>query len=354
MKNELNFLHLDMDAFYASVEELDNPKLKGKPMVVGGRSQKGIITTANYEARKYGLHSAMPIFQAKALCPNVIIVPIRHDRYEEMSDKVFRQLEKFSPKIEQMSIDEGCMDISHLDIKPEVLAKLIQDDVYVKTKLTLSIGISYNKFLAKLASDWNKPKGLKIITKDMIPDLLLPLPVRKISGVGVKTEKRMKDMGLHTVEDLMNVPKRLLEYHFGKAGRIMYDRIRGIDDREIETDRERKSIGIERTYDNYIRDKRELLKKIQEYSLILSKDLKDRNILGRTISIKVRYDDFSTVSRSFTFPEATNNLREIYKKTIYLVKQVPLDREIRLFGISMSNLQSDNIRQLDLFYDRLY
>lgn len=349
MRDELNFLHLDLDAFYASVEELDNPKLKGRPMVVGGRSQRGIITTANYQARKFGLHSAMPIFQAKALCPEVIIVPVRHERYEEMSEKIFTLLSKYSPKIEKMSIDEACMDISHLDIEPEILAKLIQDDIFVKTKLTLSIGISYNKSLAKLASDWNKPNGLKIITKEMMPDILMPLPISKISGVGKKTEAKLKAMGIHKVEDLHHVPKHLLQYHFGKFGGIIYDRIRGIDNRQVETDRERKSLGIERTFSKNIDDKRELHQKIKDFSVKLHMELKERNLLGRTIQVKIKYSDFNTITRSYTFPEATRSLEEIYKKTIHLFKDIELDRPIRLFGLTMANLQDDNIEQLNFF-----
>lgn len=347
MRDELNFLHLDLDAFYASVEEIDNPKLKGRPMVVGGRSQRGIITTANYQARKFGLHSAMPIFQAKTLCPNVIIVPVRHERYEEVSRKVFSLLDKYSPKIEQMSIDEGCMDISHLDIEPEILAKLIQDDISIKTGLTLSIGISYNKSLAKLASDWNKPQGVKIIDRSMMPQILMPLPVGKILGVGKKTEAKLKSMGIYKVEDLYSVPKTTLEYHFGKSGGLIYERIRGIDNRQVDTQRERKSLGIERTFSKNIHSKKHLHQIIKDFSKKLHIELVERKLLGRTLQVKIKYSNFHTITRSYTYQEATRELKEIYEKTIYLFKDIPLDRPIRLFGLTMANLQDDDIQQLN-------
>ena len=199
---DLNFLHFDLDAFFASCEILDNPKLKHVPMVVGGRSQRGIITTANYEARKYGLHSAMPIFQAKKIVPNLVIVPPDFEKYRRNSEKVFKVLSAFSTKIQKMSIDEGCMDISHIDMDRLELANLVQENVRIKTGLSISIGISYNMSLAKLASDWNKPHGIKIITQDDIPDILRDLNVGKIQGIGRKSEEKLNNIGIKKVCDL--------------------------------------------------------------------------------------------------------------------------------------------------------
>lgn len=347
MKDNLNFLHIDLDAFYASVEELDNPKLKGKPMVVGGQSQRGIITTANYEARAYGLHSAMPIFKAVKLCPNVIVVPVRHNRYEEMSKEVFNILKNFSNRIEQMSIDEGCLDISHIEnINPLNLAQNIQYEVYKKTKLTVSIGISYNKSLAKMASDWNKPKGIKIITKDMIPNILLDLPINKIAGIGKKSEEKLHKLGIYKVKELMNLNREILEYHFGKLGLVIYDRIRGIDNREIETSRTRKSLGIERTFSNDIDNIQDIRNKIMDFSKDLSKDLQNRKIVGKTISIKIKFNDFKVITRSITLESHRNDFNEIYHNANFLLDNIKINKPIRLLGLTMSNLQNDNIKQL--------
>lgn len=346
MKDDLNFLHIDLDAFYASVEELDNPNLKGKPMVVGGRSQRGIITTANYEARKFGLHSAMPIFKATKLCPHVIIVPVRHDRYEEMSKEVFNILYKFSNRIEKMSIDEASMDISHIDLEPVKLARTIQNEVFKNTGLTVSIGISYNKSLAKMASDWNKPKGMKIITKDMVPDILLDLPIGKIAGIGKKSEEKFHKMGIYKVKELMKLNKEMLEYHFGKLGLVVYDRIRGVDNREIETSRVRKSLGIERTFSNDIDDIEEIKNKVFEFSKDLALDLQKRKIVGKTVSLKIKFNDFKVITRSITLESPRNDLDEIYHNANFLLENIELKKPIRLLGVTMANLQKDDIRQL--------
>ena len=346
MKEDLNFLHIDLDAFYASVEELDNPQLKGKPMVVGGNSQRGIITTANYEARKFGLHSAMPIFKALQLCPHIIIVPTRHERYEEMSAKVFNTLRLYSSKIEKMSIDEACLDISHINLNPKILAKRIQKSIYDKTNLTVSIGISYNKSFAKMASDWNKPNGVKIITKEMIPDILMDLSVGKISGIGKKSQHKLNSMGIYKVKDLMNISKEILEYHFGKTGLVIYDRIRGIDNRQVDISRVRKSIGIERTFSYDIEDIEFIRNKISDFSFELSKELISRNIFGKTVSIKIKYNDFNIITRSITLENPRNDFEEIYHNANFLLENIRLDKPIRLLGITMSNLQDNNIEQL--------
>ncbi|WP_100066121.1 DNA polymerase IV [Miniphocaeibacter massiliensis] len=346
MKDDLNFLHIDLDAFFASVEELDNPSLKGKPMIVGGRSQRGIITTANYEARKFGLHSAMPIFKATKLCPQVIIVSPRHNKYSEMSKKVFSIISKYSNNIEKMSIDEGAIDISHINCEPISLIKKIQNDVYKNTGLTVSIGVSYNKFLAKMASDWNKPNGYKIITKDMLPEILLELPIEKIAGIGKKSASKLNTMGIYKVKQLMDLNQDILQYHFGKFGLIIYDRIRGIDHSVISNSRERKSIGIERTFPKDLDSKIEIIDKLEEFSLELAKDLKKRNLLGRTISIKLKFDDFKTITRNFSLEQPRRDFEEIFSKSKFLLDNVDLKKPIRLLGVTMSNLQDDNISQL--------
>lgn len=350
MRDSLDFLHFDLDAFFASCEELERPELKGKPMVVGGRSHRGIITTANYEARKYGLHSAMPIFQAKSLCPHVIIVPTRHNYYGKKSAEVFEILEKFSPRIEKMSVDEGSMDISEIDMEPEVLAKVIQDRVYEETGLTLSIGISFNKFLAKLASDWNKPSGMKVITKEMMPEILLPLPVGKVAGVGRQTERKLHNMGVYTVEELMDISLDTLIYHFGKMGQIMYDRIRGIDPRKVETNRVRKSLGIERTYEEDLKDKEEMKRILKSYCEELEQDLKNHHFVGKTVSLKIKYYDFTTLTRNYTLMEYTRDSEEMYQKIEYLFDGLNIKKPVRLMGVTMNQLREDDIEQLNFLF----
>ncbi len=346
MQDDLNFLHIDLDAFFASVEELEDPSLKGKPMVVGGRSRRGIITTANYEARKYGLHSAMPIFKAIKLCPHVIIVPSQHSKYSEMSKKVFSVISKYSNNIEQMSIDEGAVDISHLNCNPVSLIKQIQKDIYQNTKLTVSIGVSYNKSLAKMASDWNKPMGYKIITREMIPDLLLDLPIEKIAGIGRKSSSKFHTMGIYKVNQLMYLNKEILEYHFGKLGLIIYDRIRGIDNSKISNTRERKSIGIERTFSEDINSLEDITKKLNEFSLELSNDLEKRKLLGKTVSVKIKFNDFKTITRSFSFEHARRDFEEISEKANFLFNSIEFNKPIRLLGVTMANLEDDDISQL--------
>ena len=296
---DLNFLHFDLDAFFASCEILDNPKLKHVPMVVGGKSQRGIITTANYEARKYGLHSAMPIFQAKKIVPNLVIVTPDFEKYRRNSEKVFKVLSAFSTKIQKMSIDEGCMDISHIDMDRLELANLIQENVRIKTGLSISIGISYNMSLAKLASDWNKPHGIKIITQDDIPDILM-----------------------------------------------IYDRIRGVDDRQLDLSRIRKSIGVEYTFERDLKNYNELLKKASEFSEELAEDLHKKNIKAKTITIKIKLSDFSVITKSMTLDEYICDVKDIYRIVKYLVVNTKIEKPVRLFGITAANLSDTTFEQL--------
>ena len=226
-EEKLNIIHVDMDAFYASVEEHDNPKLKGRPLIVGGNSRRGIATTANYEARKYGIHSAMPIFIAKQKCLHARIVPTRMWRYKEVSRQVFDILNEFTNLIEPLSIDEGFLDVSHSEKDSLEIAKDIKKRVLETTGLTMSIGISYNKFLAKIGSDWNKPDGIKVINKSMVPEILLPLSVGEVHGIGPKSAKRLNNIGIYKIRDLMNLSEEFLVSFFGNHGTEIYERIRG-------------------------------------------------------------------------------------------------------------------------------
>lgn len=350
MSENLNFLHLDMDAFFAAVEERDNPELRGYPLIVGGKSNSGIVTTCNYIAREYGIHSAMPIFMAKEKCPHGIYVPGRMDRYREVSKDVFKLLRTITPIIEPLSIDEAYMDIRSFKNSPEEISDRIKKMIYKQTGLTLSIGVSYNKFLAKLASDWNKPDGFMKITKDMMPELLFPMSVGKVYGIGRKSKERLNQIGIYTIEDLHSLSKGFLIDLFGKGGNEIYDRIRGIDNREIETTRIRKSIGVERTF-RATRDKKILLEKLLVYSKELSQDLSLRNLHGRTLSVKIKDEDFETHTKSRTFAYCFYEQEEIYKLASMLFSEMEWDMGLRLLGISISNLMDRDLTQLSFFKD---
>lgn len=349
LNKDLYILHIDMDAFYASVEEVDNPKLKGKPVIVGGRSRHGIVTTANYEARKYGVHSAMPMFMARKKCPHGQYLPGRMKRYQEVSRKVFKILSRFTKTIERVSIDESYLDISNLDKNPIEIVKDIKSQVWEETGLTMSVGISYNKFLAKLGSDWNKPNGIKIISKDMVPEILLPLSIKEVYGIGPKTEKRLNDIGVYKVEDLIRLSEDFLTELLGKLGRELYLRIRGIDNREVEVERERKSLGTESTFSDHTKDKDILKKHLYNFAEEISLGLEKQGLYGRTVTLKIRYDNFSIITRSKTLMAAINSRDTIYKTGKELLDEIKLKHKLRLIGLTVSNLTDFGMEQLSIF-----
>ncbi|HEY4543160.1 MAG TPA: DNA polymerase IV, partial [Tissierellaceae bacterium] len=346
--NDLKIFHIDMDAFYASVEEVDNPSIRNYPVIVGGKSDSGIVTTANYKARKYGIHSAMPIFLAKQKCPHGIYLPTRKDRYSEASKEVFEVLYSFTDLVEPVSIDEAYMDISNINEDPLVLAGKIKDKVYEETKLTMSIGISYNKFLAKLASDWQKPNGITIIDKTMLPDILLPLKIQKIHGIGPKSAQKLNSIGIYTVKDLYSLDEEFLEEMFGKAGREIYKRIRGVDDREININRERKSLGTERTLKESTVDLKLLKKYLKEFAKEISDGLNKRGLFGRTITVKIKDKDFKVTTRSKTLTNDTDSFDTIYYTAITLFNELNIKKEIRLIGLTISNLTEYQLKQLSI------
>lgn len=347
--DKLTIMHIDMDAFFASVEENDNPKLKGHPVIVGGLSNHGIVTTANYEARKYGVHSAMPIFIAKKKCPHGIYILPRMNRYREVSATIMDILYEITEIVEPLSIDEAYLDISEVKRKPLDLAYNIKEEVMKKTGLTLSVGISYNKFLAKLASDWNKPNGIKVITKDVIPDILLPLPVKSVYGIGSKSSKRLNDIGIYTVEDLMRLSEDFLVEFFGKYGSEIYNRIRGIDNRVVEVTRERKSIGSESTFDIATKDIDILKSYLKEFSIEISDTLISKGLQGRTLTIKMKDEYFNQHTKSKTLNSYISNEDDIYNNGINILNEIELDNKLRLIGLTISNLISLEMEQLSLF-----
>ena len=337
-------LHIDCDAFYASCEEIRNPKLKKRPMAVGGLSNKSIITTANYEARKFGIHSAMPVFMAKDLCPNLILVKVDHPYYREKSSQVFDLVKAKARLFEQVSIDEAYIEIDLND--PLFFAKSLQKEVLDKTEIPISIGISYNKFLAKLASDWNKPFGIKYIGKDDVDKILPDLPVGKVHGIGRRATEKLNRIGIYKVSDLLKLDKIFLEELFGKGGDYIYEVIRGIDARPVNPTRDRKSIGKERTFSKNTNDKELLKDYLRKISDLIETEMIKKDIQAKTVSIKLKDENFKNQTRSITLQEPIFLADDIYIEATSLLDEAFKGEYIRLIGISLSNLSDKNMNQL--------
>lgn len=287
-----------MDCFYAAIEMRDNPELEGKPVAVGGSSGRGVLTTCNYEARKYGCRSAMPSFKARELCPGLILLPTRFDVYKKESAHIREIFSQFTDLIEPLSLDEAYLDISHLDSEASTIAWEIRQRIRLETGLTASAGIAPNKFIAKIASDWNKPDGQFVVKENEIDDFLLPLPVEKIWGVGKRTAMRLHEAGIKTCSDLRKRSELELVQRFGKFGQALHRLSRGIDDRPVNPKRERKSLSNERTFRHNLTSVAEGLEKLDELIVELHEDLEKRpgQHLIRECVVKVKFEDFQITS----------------------------------------------------------
>ena len=349
-----DIIHLDMDAFYASVEVLDNPALKGLPVIVGGGTTRGVVSAASYEARTYGVHSAMPITVARRRCPNGIFLPVRMARYMEISRQVMAIFADYTPLVEQISVDEAFLDVtgckglfgSAVDI-----AEIIRQRVRQEIGLTVSAGVAGSKLVAKIASDRNKPDGLTIVPPGQEADFLAPLPIKCLWGVGKKTLPALNLLGVQTIGDLIRLPLEFLEKKFGKLGRHMYVCARGIDSREVETTHETKSIGNEETFDCDLTDPLIIRKELLRLATRVGERLRRHNFSGRTITLKVRYQDFTTVSRSMTLRHPTNDSQQLYQAALALLAKTQAGlRPVRLVGLSVDKLTEGHApQQLDLF-----
>jgi DNA polymerase-4 len=344
-------IHLDMDAFYASVEQLDNPELKGKPVIVGGSSMRGVVSAASYEARKFKIHSAMPIVRARKLCPHGVFLPVRMKRYKEISSKVFSIFKKFTPLVEPLSLDEAFLDVtsSHkLFGSAEEIAKNIRKEVFKETGLTVSAGVASSKLVAKIASDINKPDGLTIVPEGKEAEFLAPLPIKRLWGVGPKTQKQLALLGVETISDIAGLPMNILEQKFGKYGEGLHRASLGLDQREVITDHETKSVGHEFTFDTDI-DETELIKReLLELSLKVAKRLRTYQLIGKTVTLKVKYHDFKQITRSITINDHTADSKRIYEEAIELLRKTDAGKKpVRLLGISVSGLklESDSSQQ---------
>lgn len=350
----MDIIHVDMDAFFAAVEELDFPYLKGKPVIVGGSEERGVVTTANYIARKYGVHSAMPGFKARRLCPNGYFRKVRHKRYREVSHEIFNILYEITPHVEPLSIDEAYLKVGDLDKEAVEIARFIKKIVKQKIGLTVSAGVSYNKFLAKLASDWNKPDGLKVITREEVPDILRPLPVGKVYGIGKKTSSRLNNIGIYTIDDLLKLPKEYLIDIFGKHGLDIYEKIRGFDDRPVKNNRKRKSYGRETTLRNDISSKDELRKYIIKFGESIHRSMLNNDMQGKTVTVKYRTASFETHSKSKTTDRYMHTYEEIMEVAESILDNIIIEEPIRLIGLSVANLKKRSVYQLSFFDEDVY
>ena len=323
-------MHVDMDAFFASIEQLDHPEYKGHPLIVGGLSSRGVVATCSYEARKFGVHSAMPISRAKKLCPDGIYVYPRMDRYKEVSEQIFSIMKEFTPHIEPLSIDEAFLEVSGMSTMysgPKALGRAIKDRVLEETGLIISAGLAPNKFLAKLASDLDKPDGLVVIPYGREKEILAPLPIKRIWGVGPRTEKILKNGGFHLMRHIQALPdESSLIPLVGNQARRIWELANGIDDRPVETDRKIQSIGAEETYEEDLTDGSAIELEFRYFANRLSKRLRKRNLLGHTVSIKVRYDDFTTVSRQKRLDTPSDHEHVFFETALLLWNKLMQDK----------------------------
>lgn len=337
-------MHVDMDAFFASVEQRDNPALRGKPVAVAGGGPRGVIAAASYEARQYGVYSAMPGSRARRLCPNLIFVPHRFDAYKEASGIIRSLFLELTDLVEPLSLDEAFLDISHLQLEwgeAEDLARQLKNNILESTQLTSTAGISINKFLAKMASGLNKPDGLTIILPDDAEAFLEALPIHKFFGVGKVTATKMKQQGINTGLDLKGYSELELAQRFGKMGRYFYKVVRGLDDRKVEPNRDRKSLSVERTYEKDMTDETSIYTALATLSEELSNRLKKSRVTGNTITLKVRFDDFSTLTRQKPFVNKSVAPEILNSESRQLLEQIKPLKPIRLLGLGMSGFKTD-------------
>jgi len=336
-------LHIDMDAFFAAVEEKRNPQLKGKPVVIGGMgdpSKRGVVATANYEARKYGIHSAMPLRTAYKLCPRAVFLPVDYEAYAAASRQFKSVLLSIADIMEDVGIDEAYLDVSGKADSNEVIAERIKTGIYQKTGLTCSIGIAPNKLLAKIASDMQKPDGLTMLTENDIASRIWPLPIRKLYGLGPKTEERLKKTGIETIGQLAALPREFLIGSFGPSyGEYLYEASRGVDDSPLVTHWEPKSFSRETTFQVDVQDWQVIARTIAELSKEVVSDLQHKGYCARTVTIKIRFDDFHTFTRACSLEKATAYEEVIRKAAFSCLKRIELHRRVRLIGVRVANLE---------------
>jgi DNA polymerase IV len=357
MAQTRKIIHIDMDAFYASVEQRDNPDYRGKPLAVGSSpSQRGVVAAASYEARKFGIHSAMPSKLAIARCPNLIIVRPRFDVYQSISAQIHDIFTRYTDIFEPVALDEAYLDVTENKLGlpyASTVARYIRADIFQETNLTASAGVSINKFLAKMASGKNKPNGLTVILPENALAFVEQLPIEKFHGIGKVTAAKMQSLGIRTGVDLKGRSLGELTRYFGKAGEYYYKIARGEDDRVVKPNRVRKSIGAENSFAQDLRDRSQMLQELEQIALVLKERIDKHQASGRTLTLKVKFSDYQQITRSKTSLMPIKELGEIIAGAIALFESVELEnRSVRLLGISLSNLdnvQTCEVIQLPLF-----
>ena len=356
MLNDLpirKIIHVDMDAFYASVEQLDNPNLKGKAIAVGGGGQRGVISAASYKARKFGVKSAMSGRLAEKLCPDLLFVRPRFDRYKEISGQIRKIFLDYTDLVEPLSLDEAYLDVTENKIglpSATLIAQKIRQRIFNEVGLTASAGISINKFVAKVASDYNKPNGQKTVNPEDVLQFLEDLDIRKFYGVGKVTAEKMYQKGIFTGKDLKSKSLEYLEDNFGKSGKHYYYIVRGIHNSEVKPNRIRKSMAAERTFSENLSSEIFMLDKLNHIAEEVSKRLHKSNVSGKTITLKIKYSDFTLQTRSKTLPFFINDKSVILENAKELLYQDKLSNSVRLLGISLSNLNIE--KKIDVANNR--
>ena len=337
-------IHIDMDAFYASVEQMDNPELRGKPVAVGGSEQRGVVAAASYEARPFGVRSAISGVLAKKYCPDLIFVRPRFDRYKEISSQIRNIFFEYTDLVEPLSLDEAYLDVTFNkkgNPSATLLAKEIRERIYQEVGLTASAGISVNKFVAKIASDFNKPNGQKTVPENEVIPFLEVLPIKKFYGVGKVTTEKMYQLGIFTGSDLKNKPIEFLEKHFGKSGSYYYNIVRGIHTSEVKSERIAKSVATEHTFDENLTSEIFMQQKLQTIANELERRLTKHKVAGKTITLKIKYSDFTTQTRSKTVPDFVSDSATLYQTASDLLYQERMKESVRLLGISITNLNTE-------------
>ncbi|MGT2743417.1 DNA polymerase IV [Streptococcus plurextorum] len=340
-------IHIDMDAFFAAIEERDNPSLKGKPVIIGSDPRlsggRGVVSTCNYEARKFGVRSAMSSKEAYERCPQAVFISGNYDKYQEVGLQVREIFKRYTDLVEPMSIDEAYLDVTvnKLGLTSAVkIAKLIQYDICQELRLTASAGVSYNKFLAKIASDMEKPQGLTLILPEEAISVLSALPIEQFHGVGKKTVQRLHDMKIYTGADLLEVPEMTLIDRFGRFGYDLYRKARGISNSPVKVNRIRKSIGKERTYRKLLYREEDCKKELASLSKRVAESVAKHGKKGRTIVLKVRYADFTTLTKRHSIAEATDSLEVIDRHVQAIFEEVAdFSKGVRLLGVTLTNFE---------------
>lgn len=339
-------IHVDMDAFYASIEQSDNPELRARPVMVGGRSARGVVAAASYEARQFGVRSAMPAAKARRLCPHGVFLPARFERYREVSSQIFDIFHELTDKVEGLSLDEAYLDLSDatgaLEDLPDIGRRLKQE-IAARTGLTASVGMATNKLLAKLASDYDKPDGFVMLRPEQVQSFLDPLPVRRLPGVGRSSEQRLREAGILTVGQLRQTAPDVLGRLFGSHGLTLLERARGQDDRPVSRQRIRRSISQENTFSEDIHDLHSLRSLIDQQATKIARRLTEKRLMGRTVTLKLRSTGFSTITRSQSLPRHTADGTRIAATAWSLLEDWSGWRSafsVRLIGVGVSGLVS--------------